>query len=73
MALPMYSRLSDEDVCRIKRVIKDVCDPDNEIAQDVPTAHVETRKFLFFNLSYYWLDTEAFLATDQRIALLKDS
>ena len=71
MALPMYSRLSDEDVWRIKSAIKSVRDPDNEIAQDVPTAHVETRKLFFFTLSYYWMNKEAFLATHQRIALLR--
>jgi len=71
MALPVYSTLTDRDLLKLKSVICDAANCNNSESQDANVSDVEKRKFSFFTLFYYWLDTKAYLESGERIALLR--
>ena len=71
IALPVYSTLTDRDLLKLKSVICDAANCDNSESQDTNVSDVEKRQFSFFTLFYYWLDTKAYLESDERIALLR--
>lgn len=71
MALPIYSSLKEADLLKIKGVFHDKGNFGSDLVSRNEIGAAEKRRILFFTLSYYWLDKEAYLKSKNSISVLK--
>jgi len=71
MVLPVYSSLKDPDLVQVRSALLAGTKGSSAGRDQISPAHIERRKFSFLALVYYWLDTGAYLASKEPVALLR--